>query len=67
MVVVVVVGMMVVVVVGMMVMGIIIIVTGIGTGIMANAKKVGIEGYCCYLVAEQGERRLKGEKMEVLD
>lgn len=62
----------VVVVVGMMVMGIIIIiiVTGIGIGIMANAKKVGIEGYCCYLVVEQGEeeeRRLEGEKKEVLD
>lgn len=55
-----------------MLMGIIIIiVTGIGTGIMANAKKVGIEGYCCYLVVEQGEeqgeRRLEGEKKEVLD
>lgn len=58
----------VVVVVGMMVMGIIIIiVTEIGIGIMANAKKVGIEGYCCYLVVEQGERRLEGEKKEVLD
>lgn len=56
------------VVVGMMVMGIIIIiVTGIGVGIMENAKKVGIEGYCCYLVVEQGERRLEGEKKEVLD
>lgn len=54
----------------MMVMGIIIIVTGIGIGIMENAKKVGIEGYCCYLVVEQGEeeeRRLEGEKKEVLD
>lgn len=59
----------VVVVVGMMVMGIIIIiVTGIGIGIMANAKKVGIEGYCCYLVVErEEERRLEGEKKEVLD
>lgn len=52
----------------MMVMGIIIIiVTGIGVGIMASAKKVGIEDYCCYLVVEQGERRLEGEKKEVLD
>lgn len=40
---------------------------------MANAKKVGIEGYCCYLVVVQGEeeeeeeRRLEGEKKEVLD
>lgn len=56
----------------MMVMGIIIIiVTEIGIGIMANAKKVGIEGYCCYLVVVQGEeeeeRRLEGEKKEVLD
>lgn len=58
----------VVVVVGMMVMGIIIIVTEIGVGIMANAKKVGIEDYCCYLVVERGEeRRLEGEKKEVLD
>lgn len=57
----------VVVVVGMMVMGVIIIVTGIGVGIMANAKKVGIEGYCCYLVVEQEERRLEGEKKELLD
>lgn len=58
----------VVVVVGMMVMGIIIIVTEIGTGITENAKKVGIEGYCCYLVVERGEeRRLEGEKKEVLD
>lgn len=58
----------VVVVVGMMVMGIIIIVTGIGIGIMENAKKVGIEDYWRYLVVEQGEeRRLKGEKKEVLD
>lgn len=53
----------------MMVMGIIIIIVkGIGVGIMANAKRVGIEGYCCYLVVEQGEeRRLEGEKKEVLD
>lgn len=54
----------------MMVMGIIIIVTEIGIGIMANAKKVGIEDYCCYLVVEreeQEERRLEGEKKEVLD
>lgn len=53
----------------MMVMGIIIIiVTGIGTGIMENAKKVGIEGYCCYPVVERGrERRLEGEKKELLD
>lgn len=56
----------------MMVMGIIlIIVTGIGIGIMANATKVGIEGYCCYLVVVQGEeeeeRRLEGEKKELLD
>lgn len=59
----------VVVVVGMMmVMGIIIIVTEIGIEILANAKKVGIEGYCCYLVVERGEeRRLEGEKKEVLD
>lgn len=57
----------VVVVVGMMVMEIIIIVTGVGIGIMENAKKVGIEDYCCYLVVEQGERRLEGEKKEVLD
>lgn len=52
----------------MMVMGIIIIVTEIGIEILANAKKVGIEGYCCYLVVERGEeRRLEGEKKEVLD
>lgn len=40
---------------------------------MENARKVGIEGYCCYLVVEQGEeeeeeeRRVEGEKKELLD